>query len=1086
MLVVHGLWSPGRGSLLWAEDSDRPTASPSAALRSARPHPFALPADRLAAIHPGRPAVATLLLPSGRRGPLDSPELVRAVSRRPARTAASLVGWSVPVVVVDPGELADLADEVRYGASVRYLRAVMEFAEDLAARGRVLPGLRTGGPGAGSAGAPEEFGWADAEAVAGGPRAVWRPVLTGPDAQVRRELVAAAPPVTRAEQSGPPGMAVLTGPAGRDPAELLDDALDDLVDVAVRDRLGRAAVPVRLGPPGRGGAAARAWLAALTSADGAFETPSGELGTLSGVLAPWARVVDEASGPARATFRLTEVKPLDDPAEPDVSGPDTVWRLDFLLRSAEDPSLLVGAEQIWQAPEAMSRWITQPGEVLLAELGRASVIYPELAESLRGARPVALVLDLEGAYRFLSEVAARLDQAGFGVLLPSWWGSTGRPERGVGLAVSAGGTPVEGIVVAGGLSRTQLARFDWRLAVGEVELTEAEIGELVAAKAPLVRLRGHWVRVDPDRLRRGLEFLRRAPTEASTAADVLAVMNGLDSGGLAGDPLPLPVTSVRADGWVGELLAGTADRSLAPVDPPPGFLATLRPYQRRGLSWLVFLSSLGLGACLADDMGLGKTVQLLALEATEREGGPGAAARAVVSPDPPAGGLTESATHPDGIPHRRQADSRGDGGVTLLVCPMSLVGNWQREAAGFAPMLRVYAHHGPGRPRGMALDERLAGADLMVTTYGTLTRDVEQLAGRRWRRVVLDEAQMVKNSRSAAAQAVRRLDAEHRVALTGTPMENRLSELWSVMDFLNPGVLGTGERFRQRFAVPVERHGDADAARRLRTLTRPYLLRRLKTDPDIAGDLPEKIEIIQDYRLTPEQASLYRTVVDDMLDRIAGADAIQRRGRVLAAMAKLKQVCNHPAVLLHDGSPVGTRSGKVARLEEVLAELLAEGDRALMFTQFTEFGDLLVPHLSARFDTEVLYLHGGTPKQRRDEMVARFQSGDGPALFLLSLRAGGTGLTLTAANHVLHLDRWWNPAVENQATDRAFRIGQRQSVQVRKFVCAGTLEERIDRMIESKKELADLVISDGESWLTELSTGELRELLTLDEDAVGE
>jgi SNF2 family DNA or RNA helicase len=350
--------------------------------------------------------------------------------------------------------------------------------------------------------------------------------------------------------------------------------------------------------------------------------------------------------------------------------------------------------------------------------------------------------------------------------------------------------------------------------------------------------------------------------------------------------------------------------------------------------------------------------------------------------------------------------------------------------------------------------------------------------------VVLDEAQVIKNSLSSAAKAVRRLRAEHRIALTGTPMENRLAELWSVMDFLNPGVLGTSERFRHRYAIPVERYGDADAAGRLRKVTRPYLLRRLKTDRDIVDDLPEKIEIIQDYRLTSEQASLYRTVVDDMMEKIAGSDGIQRRGTVLAAMAKLKQVCNHPAQLLHDGSPVGRRSGKVIRLEEVLAELLAEGDRALCFTQFTEFAELLVPHLSARFDQEVLYLHGGTSRARRDEMVQRFQSGSGPSIFLLSLKAGGTGLNLTEANHVLHLDRWWNPAVENQATDRAFRIGQKRNVQVRKFVCAGTLEERIDQMIESKKELAELVISDGEGWLTELSTGELHELFALGAEAL--
>jgi SNF2 family DNA or RNA helicase len=521
----------------------------------------------------------------------------------------------------------------------------------------------------------------------------------------------------------------------------------------------------------------------------------------------------------------------------------------------------------------------------------------------------------------------------------------------------------------------------------------------------------------------------------------------------------LPIVSAQVDGWLADLLSGAAERTLSPVDPPADFRAVLRPYQRRGLSWLSFLSALGLGACLADDMGLGKTVQLLALEARERD--------VLTVP-------TQDAENPDSSDVMRP---------TLLLCPMSLVGNWQREAAKFAPSLRVYAHHGLDRCRGDALAERLGHVDLVVTTYGTATRDIEELIGYEWHRVVLDEAQVIKNSLSITTKAVRRLRGGHRIALTGTPMENRLAELWSVMDFLNPGVLGTGDRFRQRYAIPVERHGDTEAAQRLRRVTRPYLLRRLKTDSDIIDDLPEKIEIVQDYRLTSEQASLYRTVVDDMMEKIESADGIERRGNVLAAMAKLKQVCNHPAQLLHDGSPIGRRSGKVIRLEEVLAEILAEGDKAICFTQFTEFAELLVPHLSARFDQEVLYLHGGTPKKRRDEMVERFQSANGPSIFLLSLKAGGTGLTLTAANHVLHLDRWWNPAVENQATDRAFRIGQRRNVQVRKFVCAGTLEERIHQMIERKKALADLVISDGEGWLTELSTGELRELFTLGEEA---
>ena len=376
--------------------------------------------------------------------------------------------------------------------------------------------------------------------------------------------------------------------------------------------------------------------------------------------------------------------------------------------------------------------------------------------------------------------------------------------------------------------------------------------------------------------------------------------------------------------------------------------------------------------------------------------------------------------------------------------------------------------------------------DLIVTTYATGTRDIDELSGYDWQRVVLDEAQAIKNSLSRTAKATRRLRAAHRVALTGTPVENRLAELWSIMDFLNPGMLGSSELFRARYAIPVERHGATEPAERLRAITRPYILRRLKTDPAIIDDLPEKIEVKEYCQLTVEQASLYQSIVDDMMEKIENSEGIERRGNVLAAMAKLKQVCNHPAQVLHDRSPVGRRSGKVIRLEELLEEILAEGDRVLCFTQFTEFAAMLLPHLAARFGTDVAYLHGGTPKTRRDEMVERFQSGHGPPIFLLSLKAGGTGLNLTAANHVIHLDRWWNPAVENQATDRAFRIGQRRSVQVRKFVCTGTLEEKIDQMIEDKKALADLVVGDGEGWLTELSTGDLRKVFALSDGAIGE
>jgi SNF2 family DNA or RNA helicase len=417
---------------------------------------------------------------------------------------------------------------------------------------------------------------------------------------------------------------------------------------------------------------------------------------------------------------------------------------------------------------------------------------------------------------------------------------------------------------------------------------------------------------------------------------------------------------------------------------------------------------------------------------------------------------------------------------------MSLVGNWQREAERFAPKLSVYVHHGPDRLTGAAFTKRAAATDLVLSTYGLAARDQQLLATVNWRRMALDEAQQIKNSAARTSQAVRTIPAERRIAMTGTPVENRLSELWSIMHFLNPGMLGSEKAFRDRFAIPIERDGDDEAAGRLRRVTGPFILRRLKTDRTIIADLPEKMEMKEFCNLTREQATLYQAVVDDMLARIEEAEGMERRGLVLATMTKLKQVCNHPAQFLGDGSSVAGRSGKLARLVEVLEEAVADGDRSLVFTQFTQMGDMLERHLRHRLGCEVLWLHGGVTKKARDAMVEQFQGPGGPPIFLLSLKAGGTGLNLTAATNVVHFDRWWNPAVENQATDRAFRIGQKRNVQVRKFICGGTLEERIDTMIEAKRALADRIVGSGEGWITELSTDMLRELVALSADVVGE
>ena len=527
-----------------------------------------------------------------------------------------------------------------------------------------------------------------------------------------------------------------------------------------------------------------------------------------------------------------------------------------------------------------------------------------------------------------------------------------------------------------------------------------------------------------------------------------------DEGPRAGD---LPVLGMDASGWVGQVLRGGEDvESLPLLEQPRGFVGALRPYQRTGLSWLAFIERFGLGACLADDMGLGKTIQLIALLLDERQ-------------------------------------RFKDVGPTLLVVPTSLIGNWARELERFAPSLRYHIHHGPQRPTAEHFTKRAEASDVVITTYSLTSRDSETLAPVIWHRVVLDEAQYIKNPPTKQTVAIRQLRAERRIALTGTPVENRLSELWSIMEFCNPGYLGPAEQFRRRCAIPIERHRDAKAAEVLRALVRPFVLRRLKADPDVIVDLPACVETKEYATLTAEQAALYQSIVGELLAKVDGAEGIRRRGLVLATLTRLKQVCNHPAQLppevlggpVGDHRPLSSRSGKCRRLCEMLEEILAEGQRALIFTQYRRMGDLLVAMIRHDLDCEALFMHGGIPSARRQAMIDRFQSGDGTVpIFVLSLKTGGVGLNLTAANHVFHFDRWWNPAVEKQATDRAFRIGQTRTVHVHKFVCVGTLEEQIDLMIERKAELVENIVGSGEQWVTEMSTERLRDALLLRAEAL--
>jgi SNF2 family DNA or RNA helicase len=1022
MRVIHGVWA--REALcLWAEDPGLPAAAAPGDGRppSPAPHPFACQPAELADVLvtlPGpageaaRKAVSgelTLQLPSAGGGPLASPGLIRpdAPQTRPGRVR--LAGWRVPVLAFAPAAALDLlgtegvlAEFFVPGPSLPYLAALARFADGLAARGRVLPVLAAEGPGY---------------------AARWRPVLGGADAQRARDLAQAMPASCRAEAGEPPGA-------------LLVAALEGLTDAAARARLPGSLLPERRGRTPAHIPLAERYVVALTSTDArlAVVTPQeeAEAAELAAELDAWLDRVQIPAGPVRTCFRLAE--PLVPEADP--------WRVEFELQSTDDPSLMIPAADVWTGQGVQGFGPGgDPVEELLAGLGAAARLFGELEEALHEPAPVMLELDTRGAFRFLKETGPLLAGAGFGVLLPDWV----RKAR-LGLKLTTRSQASSGASAASpkfGLG--DLVDFRYDVAVGDQVIDPAELAELARLKVPLVRLRGQWVELDEAHLKAALKFLERHQAGTMTAAD--ALLAGLGAAGPAGPDEGVPLVGVDADGWLGDLLSGQADRRLPPMTAPAGFAGTLRPYQERGLSWLSFLGDLGLGGILADDMGLGKTIQLLSLVAAQEPG----------------------------------------RGPTLLVCPMSLVGNWQREAARFTPDLRVHVHHGADRLDGDSLTEALAAADLVITSYGIATRDQAALSEVTWARVVCDEAQNIKNHTTKQARAVRSLPAATRIALTGTPVENRLSELWSIMEFASPGLLGPADRFREDYAIPIERHGSDEAARALQRLTQPFVLRRLKTDKAIISDLPDKQEMKVWCNLTPEQASLYAATVADMLSRIEAAeDDISRRGLVLATMAKLKQVCNHPAHLLGDGSRLPGRSGKLARLEEICDEIVAEGDKALCFTQYAEFGRMLQPHLAGRLGCPVLFLHGGTPKKQRDALVETFASLDEPALFLLSLKAGGTGLNLTAASHVIHVDRWWNPAVEDQATDRAFRIGQRRNVQVRKFVCVGTLEERIDAMIEEKKALADRVVGTGESWLTELSVADLRAVLTLSPDAVSE
>jgi SNF2 family DNA or RNA helicase len=969
---------------------------------------------------PRRPDAEALVawLPTSAGAPAASSPLVASPPEKAA--LVTVAPWTVTTRRLSLPESVDLlcasvgkeapAPGVVIGTDLAFAATALRLAGALVARQHYLPA---------------------AEELDGVVRAVWRPVFSGLDADRLTKLARAMPDACRALQrkaDAPPKAAALS-------------LLREFIAAAV-DHLVRTAIPPAPRVSRRGAAPSfdsphEAWLHALRSPDNAVAGSPAELSRFAGQVQGWQRpVVVRAAAPFRLTFRLEEP-----PAEAENTG---IWFVRYLLQAAHDPSLLIPAEEAFRdrraAPAPLRRAGFDAREHLLASLGQASGIDARVEASLHASAPSGYALDAAGAFDFLNERSMALEQAGFGVLLPSWWTRKGTRAR-LTLTATVASPKLKS---ASGLGLDDLVHFQWEVAVGGVALTLTELRALARLKLPLVRVRGQWVQVSAGEIAAALEFWRKKGQDAASLRDVIRM-----SVGAVKAPGGLAIEGVSAKGWVGDLLARLhGHTAFTELPAPKGFRGTLRPYQLRGFSWLAFLKECGLGACLADDMGLGKTVQTLALVQKEWE-----------------------------------SDGKRP---TLLICPTSVVGNWEKEAARFTPGLPVLVHHGLGRAKGGAFKKEAARHALVLSSYALLHRDLEALREVGWSGVVLDEAQNIKNPETKQARAARSLPAGYRAILTGTPVENHVGDLWSLMEFLNPGFLGTQAEFKRTFFVPIQAGRDPEAAARLRRLTGPFVLRRLKTDKAIIADLPEKMEMKVYCTLTREQASLYAAVVAEASETLLASEGIQRKGVVLATLSKLKQVCNHPAHFLKDNSPLPGRSGKVARLTEMLEEVLEVGDRALVFTQFSEMGVLLQRHLQETFGRETLFLHGGVSKAQRDRMIERFQATAGPPLLVLSLKAGGTGLNLTRANHVFHFDRWWNPAVENQATDRAFRIGQVRRVQVHKFLCAGTLEEKIDALIEGKKEVAERVVGAGEGWLTELSTAELMDLMSLRPEAVAD
>ncbi len=815
---------------------------------------------------------------------------------------------------------------------------------------------------------------------------------------------------------------------------LVHDLYACAVDQIARDRLGAAGVRLGNRSMRTRPSAPEVFLDGLTSSDPELPLHAG-LGALERRHTDWVDrgLERRSSAPWLLSLRLDERE------EPSDNG-STPLVLELWLQAADDPTLALPTSLLQDGGDAVFGFLrsADPRIAMQRQLG---LIEPVLAAGGLAFDPIAPTsIELsDDEVRFVLRTAIpRLEELGVPVLLPRNWVTSASKLR-VNLTATSVANRSSGL-----LGTDSLARFDWKLAIGDTTLTEEELLELAAAKEPLIRIQGRWHALRRSEVERALKFLDRR--REGSVVDLVRAVSGIEV-----EDAGLELGEVTLDDGLGALLAGGDERGFEPLDTPSTMTLPLFPFQARGHGWLRLLGDLGIGAILADDMGLGKTVQAIAMLTSERE--------------------------------QFGVDAFGP---TLVVCPMSVTRQWAREIERFAPSLRVHLHHGGERLTGDELLDVARASDVVITSYDIATRDIDVLATVAWDRAILDEAQDVKNPATKRARALRRLNARRMLAMTGTPIENRLDELWAIMDIVNPGLLGSRERFQRTFARPIEAHSDSRALERLRAMVQPFILRRPKDSPEVELELPE-ITVTKEYcRLTLEQASLYRATVDRWMPRIEEhARSFGRRGAVLAMLSQLKQVCNHPEMVLATGRPLAGRSGKLERLVELLEAMPAD-DKALVFTQYPGF-DRIVPHLHERLGREIGFFHGGLPARARDELVASFSEPDGPSVLVISIRAGGRGLNLPAANHVFHFDRWWNPAVEQQATDRAYRFGQHKDVFVHSLICTATLEERIDELLDSKRELAEKVVAGrADDWLGELDLDAIRAAVALSPSAIEE